>query len=388
MNAETAAIGLIEQHTLARSLSPELMLVDAELAERARALLREPEEANGRDKHMSALGTHEFTAGTSLGLEPPLSPPVVRGPMASAMPVDGGLSELPTPPPAIRPPESAAPAPAPVPAAPPAPAAAAQAEVPQQPEAAPPPAAPAPAPVQPEPELPSMAPEPEAPVHDYFVGEAPAPEPEPAVELAPVTEPVAAPEPAVEVHSIPLMAPAPAAEPAPAPAPAPAPEPATLEEQVVELPTLAPITPEPKPASAAPEPAAIEPEPAPMAPEPVEHLAGPVAEPELPVVEPAEVPAPVPVAEPEFQLVPDTVPELEELFAPKRATDFRVVVRLKEGDGVEVGSFRDFGTAMEGAQEVIEQFSTATEGQWPFYAGRFIRPDLIVSVDVVEGEDA
>ena len=78
------------------------------------------------------------------------------------------------------------------------------------------------------------------------------------------------------------------------------------------------------------------------------------------------------------------MPELEELFAPKRATDFRVVVRLKEGDGVEVGSFRDFGTAMEGAQEVIEQFSTATEGQWPFYAGRFIRPDLIVSVDVVE----
>jgi hypothetical protein len=36
---------------------------------------------------------------------------------------------------------------------------------------------------------------------------------------------------------------------------------------------------------------------------------------------------------------------------------------------------------------VIEQFSTAAEGQWPFYAGRFIRPDLIVSVDVVEGGD-
>ena len=107
VNAETAAIGLIDQHTLERSLSPELMLVDSELAERARALLREPGEANGKGKHMSALGTHEFTAGTSLGLEPPLSPPVVRGPMASAMPADGGLSELPTPPPAIRPPESA-----------------------------------------------------------------------------------------------------------------------------------------------------------------------------------------------------------------------------------------------------------------------------------------
>jgi hypothetical protein len=94
-----------------------------------------------------------------------------------------------------------------------------------------------------------------------------------------------------------------------------------------------------------------------------------------------------PVAEPAAEAEPVSVPELEELFAPKRATDFRVIVRLKEGEGVEVGSFRDFGTAMEGAQEVIDQFSTATEGKWPFYAGRFIRPDLIVSVDVVEGGD-
>jgi hypothetical protein len=62
---------------------------------------------------------------------------------------------------------------------------------------------------------------------------------------------------------------------------------------------------------------------------------------------------------------------------------FKVVVRLKEGDGVEVGQFPDFGTAMGAAQEVIEQFSNAN-GSWPFYAGRFIRPDLIISVDVVE----
>src|SRR5262249_9493365 len=155
-------IGLIDQHTLVRSLSPELMLVDAELAERARALLREPGEADGKGTNMSALGTHEFTAGTSLGLEPPLSPPVVRGPMASAMPADGGLSDLPTPPPAIRPPETTAPEPA----AAPAPAPAPQVAVPQQPEPAVVPApAPAPAPVQPEPELPSMAPEAEAHQH-------------------------------------------------------------------------------------------------------------------------------------------------------------------------------------------------------------------------------
>src|SRR6187549_1519941 len=104
------------------------MLVDPELAERARKLLREPGEANGKGWHMSALGTHDITAGIGLGLEPPLSPPVVRGPSASMpMPTNNGLSELPTPPPAIRPPESVTAAqPAPMP----------QAEAPQQPEPA------------------------------------------------------------------------------------------------------------------------------------------------------------------------------------------------------------------------------------------------------------
>jgi len=128
-----------------------------------------------------------------------------------------------------------------------------------------------------------------------------------------------------------------------------------------------------------------------VAPEPVE--------PSLPELEPAALietapsPEPAPELEPaaliETAPSPEPAPELEELFAPvqqQRQSGFSVVVRLRDGDGVEVGSFRDFGTAMGGAQEVIEQFSTATDGQWPFYAGRFIRPDLIVSVDVVEAD--
>jgi hypothetical protein len=395
--AETAAIGLIHQQTLVRSLSPELMLVDPELAERARELLREPHEANGKVDYMSALGTHEITAGMSLGLEPPLSPPVVRGPMSSAMPTGDGLAGLPTPPPAIRPPESAIPAPAP------------QVEVPQpQPVAAPAPAV-APAPVPPEAELPAMAPAQEAEtpaeVHDYFAAaEMPESTPEiPPVELPQVAEP--APQP--EIHAIPLMAPAsaPVEEPAvelPAMAP---PEPELTPElapaafvapQPVELAPVAPVAPE-----AAPEPTpepidltVVELEPVVEPVQPALPVVEPVlvaepAEPALPVVEPVLAAEPVepalPVVEP--VLAAETAPatELEELFAPKR-TDFQIVVRLKEAEGVAVGSFRDFGTAMEGAQEVIEQFSTATEGQWPFYAGRFIRPDLIVSVDVVEGD--
>jgi hypothetical protein len=344
--ADTAAIGLIDQHTFVRSFSPELMLVDPGLAERARALLREPGEARGKGNHMSALGTHEFTAEASLGLQPPLSPPVVHAPMASAAPADGGVSGLPSPPPAIRPPESAPPAPAP-PAAPAAPAPVA--EVPQQPAAAPAP-----------PPAPAAAPAVEAPVVDYFAPEnapaAPAPAPAPApIEAAVVAEP----EP-----EIPLMAPPEPAPVEPAAAALAPLAPVAPVEPVVELPAIAPV----EPLEAAPEPAPVEAEP---------------------IVEPL-APAAFVAPEPELEAAPAPAPELEELFAAPSAelADFRVVVRLRDGEGiVEVGSFRDFGTAMEGAQEVIEQFSTATEGRWPFYAGRFIRPDLIVSVDVVEGDE-
>jgi len=361
------------------------MLVDPELAERARKLLREPREADGKVWHMSALGTHEITAGIGLGLEPPLSPPVVRGPSASmAMPANDGLSGLPTPPPAIRPPESAIAAPA---------APAPQAEVPQpapqpeqaaapaQPERVEQPAAPEPVQLQPEPpavaaepELPAMAPT-EEPVLDYFA------QPQPTAEALPEAAP--AEEAQTEIVQLPEIQQVTLVEPV-----------APVEEPVAELPTMAPVEPvaeaapaafvAPQPVEVAPEPVAqveiepeIESEPvADLTPEDELDLIAETVEAHMPVLEPIAVPEPV------------ATTELEELFAPKRSGQFCVVVRLKEGDGVEVGSFRDFGTAMEGAQEVIEQFSTATDGQWPFYAGRFIRPDLIVSVDVVDGDQS
>ena len=314
-----------------------------------------------------------MTAGIGLGLEPPLSPPVVRGPSASVpMPSNANISDLPTPPPAIRPPESVAPAPEPAPAP--------QAEVPQepgpvQPEQVLPLAAPEPVQLQPEtpaaePELPAMAPV-EEPVIDYFASPEPAAETLP--EIAPAEETPAEPVRLTEIQPIPLVAPA-----------------QPVEEPAAELPTMAPL----EPAVEIVEPAVVEVAPvAFFAPEPVEA--------EVQVeVEPEVTPEPIVAPEPELRLPDDpfeaalpapepvATPELDELFAPKRSGLFRVVVRLKEGDGVEVGEFRDFGTAMEGAQEVIEQFSSATEGRWPFYAGRFIRPDLIVSVDVVDGEQA
>ena len=304
-----------------------------------------------------------MTAGIGLGLEPPLSPPVVRGYSASVpMLSSANISDLPTPPPAIRPPESVAPAPQPAPAP--------QAEVPRQPEQAPvaaqpepvlPVAPPEPAQRQPAPELPAMAPV-EEPVIDYFANPEPAAETLP--DIAPVEETPAEP---VQLPEIQLIPPA-----------------AQVEEPAAELPTMAPIEP------------AVEIAPvAFLAPQPVDAEAPAEGEVESQVA-PQQIVAPEPelrLPDDPFEAVhsaPEPVanPEIEELFAPNPSGHFRVVVRLKEGEGVEVGEFRDFGTAMEGAQEVIEQFSSATEGKWPFYAGRFIRPDLIVSVDVVDGEQA
>jgi len=241
-----------------------------------------------------------------------------------------------------------------------------QAPVPAQPEQVLPLAAPEPVQLQtetpaaePEPELPAMAPVEEA-VIDYFAPPEPAAETLP--EIAPVEDTPAEPVRLTEIEPIPPVAPA-----------------LPVEEPAAELPTMAPVAPavELAPdAFFAPKPeaevqAAVEPE---VAREPMVF-----PEPELRLPDDpfeAALPAPEPV----------TTPEPEKLFAPKPSGKFCVVVRLKDSDGVEVGEFRDFGTAMEGAQEVIEQFSNVIEGQWPFYAGRFIRPDLIVSVDVVEGE--
>jgi hypothetical protein len=402
-----AAIDLIDRTSLVRCLSPELMLVDPELAERARELLRDPDEVNGKG-NMSALGMHEITSSVGLGLEPPLSPPVVGGPRASAA-FDStpsfGAGDLPSPPPALRPPESA-------PEAQPIQASAHE-EIPSTPQpefqAAP---APAPAPEpgaapgqQPEPlePAPLMAPPPAdepAPMAPEPVFEEPAAVPgvvQPAPELAPLQAepelPAMAPEPAATAKpQLPSMAPD-----APVPDLAPV-QPTGTVEDYFPTPATPPAQPAPEPA----EPTQPQPEVQPVtltppaAPAPAEAPAAPeahLAPEELPVLEfppaalePTVLDEPVYAPEPLAPELPEVTPEVFDPFGQVRSV-FRVVVRLRDGDGVEVGEFRDFGTAMEGAQEVIEQFANAN-GSWPFYAGRFIRPDLIVSVDVVDGSSA
>jgi len=62
-----------------------------------------------------------------------------------------------------------------------------------------------------------------------------------------------------------------------------------------------------------------------------------------------------------------------------------VVLRLRDGESLQVGSFEDTAEASRWAQEIVRQIASA-EGQstWPFFGNRYLRPDTIVSVDLVE----
>ena len=110
-------------------------------------------------------------------------------------------------------------------------------------------------------------------------------------------------------------------------------------------------------------------------------LAPPVEQPAAPAPEPAPVADPAP-AQPEAQhehaaqangTAPEVVP-----------THF-VVLRLAQEDHVEIGGFASKEEAESFARTVVGRIGRAEEqAEWPVFEGRFVRPQTIVSVDVVE----
>jgi hypothetical protein len=190
-------------------------------------------------------------------------------------------------------------------------------------------------------------------------GESPAPGPAPAAEApAPIAE---APTPVAE-------APAPIAE-APAPiAEAPAP--------IAEAP--APIAEAPAPIAEAPAPIAEAPMPAPAPEAPLLRVAEPEPEPEPEPVAPAAA-APAPLAPPTpIESHPVTVGPA----AP--VVTYSVALRLHGGERVDVLTGVDEGAAKARAKEIVSELTRVGPDEWPSYAGRFLRPDAILSVDVFQ----
>ena len=61
----------------------------------------------------------------------------------------------------------------------------------------------------------------------------------------------------------------------------------------------------------------------------------------------------------------------------------RVVVRLSDGGQVSVGTYADTDAARTAAEELIATLSD-DDATWPFLGGRYLRPDAIVSIDLIE----
>jgi MshEN domain len=207
-------------------------------------------------------------------------------------------------------------------------------------------------------------------------------------ELAVRTAEPAAPEPPAAEPAAPAPQPA---DPPPAPASPPAPESSSAPSLPPEVAPPAPepmptVLPPPEERSAPSTPAAppAEEQPPLQQPVPVEPLPAepePISEPALqvePVTAPQEAP-PAPTADDS-----PVEPSPEETVAPEAKTH-SVVLRLRDGEEIQIGSYATGDEARLRAEDVVREVCTAEgEQAWPFFAERFLRPDTIVSVDIVE----
>jgi hypothetical protein len=124
----------------------------------------------------------------------------------------------------------------------------------------------------------------------------------------------------------------------------------------------------------------LSPPPVTLAPAPV-NLADEPAPPSLaPVPEPLD---PQPVAPEPDPLVtlPTPEPPPAAFAAPVANSLHRVGVRLTTGELIEVAAHED-ETAARAEATALMRYLRDGRGDWPFLAGRFVRPETIVSIDV------
>lgn len=130
----------------------------------------------------------------------------------------------------------------------------------------------------------------------------------------------------------------------------------------------------------------LSPPPVTLAPTPV-NLAGQQATPPhiAPVPPPFDPPA-TPEPEP-VTVLPAPTPAPEPPVAPAAFAAHvalslhRVVVRLTTGELIEVATHEDEAAARSEATALMRYLRDG-RGDWPFLAGRFVRPETIVSIDV------
>jgi hypothetical protein len=155
---------------------------------------------------------------------------------------------------------------------------------------------------------------------------------------------------------------------------------------------------EPAPPEEAPEPAAEQ-----VADEPAEQVVDePADEAEQAADQPTEQAVDEPAAEAANEPVEQAVdepaaeaanepveqagnePAEQAVEEPQPSTHY-VVVRLREGESLRIGEHCTAADASAQAADAVAQIAgAATTGTWPLFSGRYLSPDTILSVDLVE----
>ena len=91
--------------------------------------------------------------------------------------------------------------------------------------------------------------------------------------------------------------------------------------------------------------------------------------------------APLP---PTIQPATDSSPETE---APPPAARYKIAIRLTNGDLITAGETEGADKAAALGHAVVADLTEAS-GEWPFFGGRFINPETIVSVDLLPDDSS
>jgi hypothetical protein len=168
--------------------------------------------------------------------------------------------------------------------------------------------------------------------------------------------------------------------------------PAEVSAPTVEFPSPPAVVPAPPVAVNVPPPAELVAVPVEVLEAPVELLAVPVEVPALPAVT-SEPAAQIAVSEPEPQAdvtesaplhvisIPVIHPSVRPAETQVTELEFRVLLRFVGNDVTEIARFDDGAAAKESAHAIAAELAGA-HAEWPFLAGRFVRPEAVLSVDV------
>jgi len=90
---------------------------------------------------------------------------------------------------------------------------------------------------------------------------------------------------------------------------------------------------------------------------------------------------------PAVQAVPEPSPETEAPPPAATAERYKIAIRLTSGDLITAGETDSADKAAALGHAVVADL-TQEGGEWPFFGGRFINPETIVSVDLLPADSA